>query len=41
MINGRVLFVGEKIGGFRVTAITEDSATLVGTGQTNVLNLAQ
>jgi hypothetical protein len=41
MINGKVLFVGEKIGEFRVTAITEESATLVGTGQTNVLSLAQ
>jgi hypothetical protein len=41
MISGKTLFVGDKFGDFRVVAISEDSATLVGGGQTNVLVLPQ
>jgi hypothetical protein len=41
MISGRLLFVGDKAGEFRVTAISQDSATLVGGGQTNLLKLSQ
>jgi hypothetical protein len=41
MINGKTVFVGDKFGDGRVTAITKDSATLVASGETNVLTLAQ
>jgi hypothetical protein len=40
MISGRTLFVGDRIGEFRITAVSQDSATLEGSGQTKVLNLA-
>jgi hypothetical protein len=39
MISGKVLFVGDKFGEWRVAAIDQESATLVGAGQTNVLIL--
>ena len=38
-ISGRTLFVGDRIGDFRVLAIGQDSVTLVGGGHTNLLNL--
>ena len=41
MISGKTLFVGDKFGDLRVVAISADSATLVGGGQTNVLILPQ
>jgi hypothetical protein len=41
MINGKPLFLGDRIGQFRVTSISEDSVTLVGAGQTNILSLNQ
>jgi hypothetical protein len=41
MINGKPLFLGDHIGQFRVTSISEDSVTLVGAGQTNILSLSQ
>ncbi len=41
VINGKTLFIGERIVGFRLVAIAQDSATLVGGGQTNVLTLEQ
>lgn len=41
LINGKSLFVGEKIGEYRVRAITQDSVTLVGAGQTNLLTLPE
>ncbi len=41
MISGKVLFVGDRIGEFRVFAITAESATLVGAGHTNLLSLSQ
>lgn len=41
MINGKIVFVGDKIRDFRVLAIDKDTATLVGGGQTNVLSLPE
>jgi hypothetical protein len=40
MISGKTLFVGDSIGDYRISAIGQNSATLAGLGQTNVLNLA-
>jgi len=39
IINGRTLFIGDKMGALRVVAIGEDTATLAGSGLTNVLTL--
>ena len=39
MVSGKFLFIGDKVQGFRVTAIDQESVTLVGNGQTNVLSL--
>lgn len=39
VISGHTVFRGDRLGAFRVTRITADSATLVGEGQTNVLTL--
>ena len=39
MINGKTLFVGEMYGEFRLAAVDRSSATLVGGGRTNLLNL--
>jgi len=41
MISGRTLFVGDKLGEWRVVAISQESATLVNAGQTNLLALPQ
>ena len=41
MINGKTLFLGDKIGDFRVRAIDQESVVLVGAGQTNILTLEQ
>jgi cytoskeletal protein RodZ len=41
MISGKTVFVGDKVGDLRVTAIDQESATLAGSGQTNVLMLAE
>jgi hypothetical protein len=41
VINGRTLFVGEKLGDARVVAIDRESATLVSTGGTNVLTMSE
>ena len=41
MIGGKTLFIGDKLNGFRVMAIDQESATLVGAGQTNVLTLSE
>src|ERR1051326_49343 len=41
MIGGRTLFVGDKLGELRVVAIDQESATLAGAGQTQVLTLPQ
>jgi hypothetical protein len=39
VINGKTVYVGDKLGEFRVSAITADSATLFNASQTNVLTL--
>lgn len=41
VISGRTLFIGDRIRDFRVVAIGQDSATLVGAGQTNLLSLSE
>jgi len=41
MINGKTLFVGDKLGEWHVRAIDQESVTLVGAGQTNVLSLSE
>ena len=41
MIGGKTLFIGDKLNGLRVMAIDQESATLVGAGQTNVLTLSE
>jgi hypothetical protein len=41
LISGRTLFIGDHIRDFRVVAITPNSATLTGAGQTNVLSMAE
>jgi hypothetical protein len=41
MVSGKTLFIGDKLNGLRVTAIDQESVTLVGAGQTNVLTLAE
>lgn len=41
LINGRTLFVGEKLGDLRVVAIDRESATLVGAGKTNILTMPE
>lgn len=39
VINGKTVFVGDKLGDKRVVAIDSDTVTLGGSGQTNVLTL--
>lgn len=39
MISGKTVFVGDRVAGFQVAAITRESATLVGAGSTNLLSL--
>jgi hypothetical protein len=41
MIAGKTLFINDKLGDWRVVAITRDSATLSNAGHTNVLTLQQ
>src|SRR5437899_1171526 len=41
MISGRTLFIGDKLGEWRVVAISQESATLVKAGQTNLLTLPE
>jgi hypothetical protein len=41
VINGRTVFVGDRIRQMRVIAITADTATLVDSSHTNVLSLAE
>jgi len=41
MISGNTVFVGEKVGAWKVVAISKDSATLIGGGETKVLRLGQ
>ncbi len=39
MINGRVVFLGDRLREYRITAIRKDEVVLAGAGQTNVLSL--
>jgi hypothetical protein len=39
MVNGKFLFIGDRVQGYRVTAINQETVTLLGDGQTNVLSL--
>jgi len=41
VINGRTVFVGDRVREMRVAAITVNSAILVGSGRTNVLSMAE
>ena len=41
MLSGKTVFVGDKVGEFRVRAIDQESVTLVGAGQTNILTLPE
>jgi hypothetical protein len=41
MISGKTVFVGDRLGTLRVVAIDQDTATLAGGGQTNVLSLSE
>ncbi len=41
MISGKMVFIGDKFGAWRVAAIDQESATLTGAGQTNILTLPQ
>ena len=41
LIGGKALFVGDKLGDWRVAAIGHESATLISAAQTNVLTLPQ
>jgi hypothetical protein len=41
MISGRIVFIGDKFGEWRITAIDQESATLVSSSLTNVLILQQ
>lgn len=41
VINGKTLFVGDRVREFRVVAITQDTAILVGDGRTNTLSLSE
>ena len=41
MISGKMVFIGDKFGQWRVAAIDQEGATLIGAGQTNVLTLPQ
>lgn len=41
IISGKSVFKGDRIGDFRVVGITQESVTLVGGGQTNVLVLGE
>jgi hypothetical protein len=41
IISGRTLYVGDSVRGLRVTAITRNSVTLVGDGETNRLVVGQ
>jgi hypothetical protein len=41
MVSGKTVHVGDNFKGFRVAAITQTSATLVSTTQTNVMTLEQ
>lgn len=39
LINGRVVFVGDRIRDLKISAIHADNVVLTGVGRTNLLNL--
>lgn len=39
MVSGKFVLVGDKVLGFRVVAIDQETVTLIGNGQTNILSL--
>ena len=39
MVNGKTLFIGDRIGDARVLAITQTTVSVLQDGQTNVLSL--
>lgn len=41
MINGKTLYVGNRVGDYRIAAITANSATLVSATSTNILSFAE
>ena len=41
VISGKVLFIGDRFGASRVAAISPNSVTLIGGGQTNVLTMEE
>jgi hypothetical protein len=41
VVNGRTVYVGDKVSGFRVFAITPQAVTLATSTQTNVLSLSE
>jgi len=41
MISGKMVFIGDKFGAWRIAAIDQESATLISAGQTNILTLPQ
>lgn len=41
LINGKTVFVGDKLESSRVVAIDQESATIVGAGKTNVLTMEE
>lgn len=41
IVSGKTLFIGDRLGALRLVAIDQESATLVGTDQTNVLTLSK
>jgi len=41
VLNGRTVFLGDRCGSFRVARISRTSVTLIGPGQTNLLELLQ
>jgi hypothetical protein len=40
-ISGKMVFVGDRVGDWRVVAIDKESATLAGHGETNILRLGE
>jgi hypothetical protein len=41
IISGRTFFLGDKFGDLRIVAISQNTATLIGAGRTNVLSLPE
>jgi hypothetical protein len=41
VVNDRTVVIGDRVGGFRVVAITRNSVTLISAAATNVLSLSE